>query len=79
MIPFASCSHTKKKKSEDENLERKPTLEHKALSRSDSILYAKYQQSRGKPLETGVHHHMSDCFDLRPDILLKESSSGAQH
>ena len=37
-------------------LQRGPTWEHKAISGSDSILYARCSQSYGNPLETGAYH-----------------------
>ena len=53
----------KKKKGEEEesySLQREPTWEHKALSGSDSILYAKCNQSYGKPLKRGAYRHRSE-------------------
>lgn len=53
-IPFKSCSHTKKE--ENYSLHREPAREHKALSGTSSVLYARCSQSYGKALKTGAYH-----------------------
>ena len=76
MIPFKSCSHTEKERTRKKVLKKattttkkflkscslhiEPTWEHKALFGSDSIFYARLNQSYGKTLKTGAYHHRRD-------------------
>ena len=78
MIPLKAVRTPKKKNRQEENhsFQREPTWEYMALSGSDSILYARCNQSHRKPLKRGISPYQQKnltwtglilLFDHQPD------------
>ena len=59
--PSKTVRTVKKKEKKKKTISfRESALEHKAISGSGSILYARCNQSSEKPLKTGAYHYGSD-------------------